>query len=178
VEESGKNYLTFGLKNSRMPARSILNGEYECRIDDKGRIIFPSKLKKQLSSKADGKFFINRGFERCLVLYPLDEWDRIRKQLQNINLYKRDNRQFLRYFNRGATELSLDGQNRLLLPRHLFDYAGIVKEVILCAFNDRIEIWDKPTYEKMMVDEPDKFSDLAEKVMGNLDQTEFPGDVS
>lgn len=161
-----------------MSARAILNGEYECRIDDKGRIIFPAKLKKQLSPKADEKFFINRGFERCLVLYPLDEWERIRIQLQNLNLYKKDNRKFLRYFNRGATELSLDSQNRLLLPRHLFDYAGIVKDVILCAFNDRIEIWDKTTYDEMMIDEPETFADLAEKVMGDLDQKEFPEDVS
>lgn len=161
-----------------MATRAILNGEYECRIDDKGRIIFPAKLKKQLSPLAKDTFFINRGFERCLVLYPLDDWERIRKQLQNLNLYRKDNRKFLRYFNRGATELSLDSQNRLLLPRHLFDYAGISKDVILCAFNDRIEIWDKVSYDKMMVDEPEEFADLAEKVMGNLDQKEFPEDVS
>jgi MraZ protein len=161
-----------------MSARAILNGEYECRIDDKGRIIFPAKLKKQLSPLAEAKFFINRGFERCLVLYPLDEWKRIQKQLQHLNLYKKDSRKFLRYFNRGATELSLDSQSRLLLPRHLFDYAGIRKDVILCAFNDRIEIWDKVTYDKMMVDEPEEFANLAEKIMDDLDQKELPEDVS
>jgi MraZ protein len=165
-------------RKKRPVSRTNFNGEFECRIDEKGRLIFPSRLKKQLSPLAEGKFYINRGFEKCLVLYPLNEWDLIRSQLQRLNLYVKKNRKFVRYFYRGATELALDSQNRLLLPKTLFSYAGINKDVILCAYSDRIEIWDKPSYEKMMTEEPDDFADLAEEVMGDMESPDIPDDVS
>lgn len=142
-----------------------LVGEYECRIDDKGRIILPAGLKKQIPAEAQERFVINRGFESCLALYPMNEWKKISDEVNRLNLYNRKNRNFVRYFYRGASELVLDGSNRLLMPKTLLLYAGIRRDVILFAFSNRIEVWAKDKYESLMTDEPEDFALLAEEVM-------------
>lgn len=141
-------------------------GEFECKADAKGRILLPSGLKKQLSPVAQEKFVINRGFEKCLVLYPMNEWDAISSEINQLNLYVKKNRDFVRYFYRGATELILDSNSRLLFPKRLLEYAGIKKELILFAYSNRIEVWAKEVYESVLTDEPDNFASLAEEVMG------------
>lgn len=144
-----------------------LIGEYECRLDDKNRIILPSALKKQVSPEANERFVVNRGFEGCLVLYPQNVWDETIAGMSRLNLFIREHRQFMRAFHNGATPLTLDSQNRLLLPKPLLDYASIVRDIVLFAYSDRIEIWDKETYRRLVSGEPEDFATLAEKVMGN-----------
>lgn len=155
-----------------------LIGEFECRLDDKSRVILPSGLKKQISPEAQDRFVINRGFENCLVLYPMNEWKGISEEINRLNLYNRKNRDFARYFYRGATELTLDNASRLLLPKSLLSYAGIVRDVVLFAFSNRIEVWARDRYEKLMTDEPADFSVLAEEVMGKQDKNDSRDDVS
>ncbi|MCD4680354.1 MAG: hypothetical protein K8S00_08205, partial [Bacteroidales bacterium] len=92
-----------------------LIGEFDCKIDVKGRIMMPSALKKQIPSEAEERFVINRGFEKCLVLYPMNEWKDISEEINKKNLYVKKIRDFVRYFHRGATEIKLDGNSRLLL---------------------------------------------------------------
>ena len=155
-----------------------LIGEFECRLDDKSRVILPAGLKKQISPEAQDRFVINRGFENCLVLYPMNEWKSISEEINRLNLYNRKNRDFARYFYRGATELTLDNASRLLLPKSLLSYAGIVRDVVLFAFSNRIEVWARDRYEKLMTDEPADFSLLAEEVMGKQEKTDRSDDVS
>ena len=155
-----------------------LIGEFECRLDDKSRVILPSGLKKQISPEAQDRFVINRGFENCLVLYPMNEWKSISEEINRLNLYNRKNRDFARYFYRGATELTLDNASRLLLPKSLLSYAGIVRDVVLFAFSNRIEVWARDRYEKLMTDEPADFSLLAEEVMGKQEKNDRSDDVS
>ena len=81
-------------------------------------------------------------------------------------IYKK-NRDFLRYFYRGATEVEMDATNRILIPRRLFEYAKIEKDVIVFAYVDRIEVWNRDIYEKLLTDAPGDFSDLAELTMGD-----------
>jgi MraZ protein len=147
-----------------------LIGEYECKLDPKGRIMLPSSLKKQIPPEAEDRFVINRGFEKCLVIYPMNEWKSISEDINRLNLYVKKNRDFVRYFQRGATEFRLDGNNRLLLPKTLLDYAGIGKDIVLFAYSNRIEVWDKDTYNTLLTDEPEDFARLAEDVMGNNDK--------
>ena len=154
-----------------------LIGEFECRLDDKSRVILPSGLKKQISQEAQDRFVINRGFENCLVLYPMNEWKGISEEINRLNLYNRKNRDFARYFYRGATELTLDNASRLLLPKSLLSYAGIVRDVVLFAFSNRIEVWARDRYEKLMTDEPEDFSILAEDVMGKQEKSDSRDDV-
>ena len=142
-------------------------GEYECKLDAKGRLMLPSSLRKQLDPAAQEKFVMNRGFEKCLVLYPKNDWKYISEEVNKLNQYVKKNREFIRYFYRGATELGLDGTGRMLFPKRMLEYAGVEREVVLFAYGNRIEVWDKETYNGLLTDEPDEFAMLAEEVMGN-----------
>jgi MraZ protein len=143
-------------------------GEFECKLDAKGRLSMPSGLRKQLTPEANEKFVVNRGFENCLALYPFNEWQKISAEVNQLNMYVKKNREFARYFYRGATELELDAAGRLLLPKRLCEYAGVDKEIILSAWSNKIEVWSKEKFEALMNDEPSDFSTLAEEVMGKL----------
>ncbi len=145
-------------------------GEHSCKIDAKGRLRLPAPLLKQLGQLAIEGFVLNRGFEQCLVLYPRRSWNRISEEVQQLNQFVKKNRDFTRYFFRGATELGLDSNSRLLLPKRLLDYAGISKNLVLLAYFDKIEIWSKEKYEALLLDEPLDFEALAEEVMGIKDK--------
>lgn len=152
-------------------------GEYTCKIDAKGRLRLPSPLLKQLGDLAGDGFVLNRGFEKCLVLYPRIAWDSISKDIQKLNQYVKKNMDFIRYFFRGATELELDSNSRLLFPRRLLDYAQVEKELVLFAYFDKIEIWSKESYEALLNDEPTDFDDLAEEVMGDMNMNSQDGGI-
>jgi MraZ protein len=153
-------------------------GEFDCKLDAKGRLMLPSSLRKQLDPAAQESFVMNRGFEKCLVLYPKNDWKYISEEVNKLNQYVKKNREFTRYFYRGATELGLDGTGRLLFPKRLLEYAGVEKEVVLFAHGNKIEIWDKEAYDNLLTDEPDEFASLAEEVMGNAANKEEDGRVS
>jgi MraZ protein len=155
-----------------------LLGEYECKLDAKGRMRMPSDLIAQLEEAEDGKreFVVNRGFEKCLMIYPKAVWDRITAEINALNLYDKKNRSFVRYFYRGAQRVALDGADRILIGKRLLQYAQAGKEVTLMAYHDRIEVWDKAIYEDMLGEEPDDFSDLAQEVLGNVAPAETPDD--
>ena len=148
-----------------------LFGEFLCKLDSKGRFMLPSGLKKQLSNGDQERFVINRGFEKNLTLYPESEWLKISKEINSLNLYTKKNREFVRYFFRGASEITADSTARVLLPKPLMDYAGLDKEIILFAYGNRIEIWSKELYESTLDVEPDDFSVLAEEVMGRINNS-------
>ena len=93
-------------------------------------------------------------------------------EINRLNLFVKKNRDFVRYFHRGATELELDGSGRLLLPRRLLEYAGIHDAVILLAYANRVECWDVELYENLLSDEPADFARLAEEIMGGLERPE------
>lgn len=147
-----------------------LVGEFECKLDAKGRLMFPSGLRKQLDPSAQENFMLNRGFERCLTLYPMNTWEKLSSRLEKLNLFQAKNRKFHRLFHNGATPLSLDSAGRLLVPKALMSYAGLVKELVLIAYGDRIELWDREIYYKMMDEEAGDFADLADEVMSDLDE--------
>lgn len=149
-----------------------LVGEFEVKLDNKGRFLFPSALRKQLSAGSQRDFMLNKGFEDCLTLYALPDWANISTQLDKINLFNPDNRMFSRLFHQGAKQVSLDGAGRLLIPVSHMVRVGLVSEVMLIAFNDRIEIWDKTKYFEMIEGNMPDFAKLANQVMGNLDNDE------
>jgi MraZ protein len=142
-------------------------GDYTCKIDAKGRIILPMAFKKQLPATAQDHFVVRRDiFESCLVLYPGEDWNRQLERIRSrINPYNREHNLFLRNFFKGTAELTLDNNNRLLIPRRLLDLAGINRDVVLAGQDGRIEIWAAGLYDK--IDMPtDDFATLAEKLMG------------
>jgi MraZ protein len=100
------------------------------------------------------------------MLYPEEVWLKTTEDINDLNVYSKKNRELVRYFYRGAQKVEMDSADRILVSRRLLEYAGIEKEVILSAFNDRIEIWSKEVFDQLMDDEPDDFSDLAEEILG------------
>lgn len=145
-----------------------LTGEYECRMDPKGRIKLPAGLIRQLGGAGSLSFVVNRGFEKCLMLYPKQTWDKKVEEVNRLNIYIPKQRQFIRYFYRGATELASDTADRLLIPKNLGEYAGLGKEIMLFAYHEQIEIWAKERYAEMLDSEPDEFSALAAEVFGSI----------
>lgn len=137
-------------------------------MDAKGRMRLPTGLIGQLGDAEGLKFVVNRGFEKCLMLYPEPLWQKTTQEVNNLNLYNKKNRDFVRYFYRGAQEMAMDSADRVLLPKRLLEYAGIESDVILSAYNGRIEIWAKEEYDRMLDEEPMDFSDLADDVLGGV----------
>ena len=151
-----------------------LVGEYECKLDAKGRFLFPSGLRKQLDPAANEVFMVNKGFENCLTIYPMNEWEKVSAKISKLNLFKPKNRMFYRLFHQGAKQLTLDNAGRILIPTTLMERIGLKKEVMLTAYNDRIEIWDRTEYLAMMDENIVDFSDLADDVMGEIDGENGP----
>jgi MraZ protein len=134
--------------------------------------MFPSGLRKQLPPAAQRDFMLNKGFEDCLTLYPIAEWEKVSERLSKMNLFKPKNRMFYRLFHQGAKTVSLDKTGRLLVPVSHMDRVGLKQEAMLIAYNDRVEIWDKSKYFEMIEGSMADFADLADEVMGDLDHDE------
>lgn len=144
-----------------------LLGEFDCSMDAKGRFRLPAALVKQLGERSSYHFVLNKGFEKHLTLYPIEIWEKSIAGFAHLNTYDADTRLFLRRFHNGATQIELDEQGRLLVPKRLCEYAGLEKEIILSAYNEKIEIWDAATFDASMNDTAINMSDLAQKVLGN-----------
>jgi len=147
-----------------------LIGEFDCKLDVKGRLMVPSNLKKQLPSVEQEGLIVNRGFEKHLVIYPRKVYEGIVAELSKLNQYEKKTREFIRFFTRGATELSLDASGRVLLPKSLLEFAGISGDVVLACQFDKIEVWAKAAYDDLLDNEPENFANLAEEVMGGNDR--------
>lgn len=147
-------------------------GEYHCKIDSKGRLLLPSDMRKQLSANDQGVFVISRGVDDCLSLYPMSEWEVVMSKLRTLNRFKAKDRKFARMFQKGATKVVADSNDRILLPKGLLGWADIQKEIVLVANVDLWEIWDKTKYEDLMGEDWKDFDQLAAEVMGNSDLDE------
>ena len=141
-----------------------LSGEYEVKLEDKGRLRLPSSLLRQFGASTSTRFVLNRGFEKCLLLYPIEAWDERTKEVDQLSSYSTKERTFARYFYRGATEVALDGSERILVPKSLLEHANISHDVFLLAYQNKVEIWSKENYLQMIGDEPEDFAALAEEV--------------
>ena len=149
---------------------NYLIGEYECKLDAKGRMVVPAALKRQLPDVERDGLVVNRGFEKNLVIYTRSEWNKILKQLSRLNQFQPKNRGFVRKFMSGATELMLDSAGRVLLPKGLLEYAEVGNELVLACNLEKIEVWSKAKYEEQLgAISEDDFSDLAAQVMGGFD---------
>ena len=135
-------------------------GEFPCTMDAKGRFNVPAALLKQVPAKEQKRFVVHRGIEKHISFYIHKEGmgENQRRGQQEVNIYIKKNRDFIRIFNRGATEIELDSAtNRLLLPKGLTDYAGIDRDIVLFAFGNRVEIWSERGYEKMLKEDKNGF---------------------
>jgi MraZ protein len=143
-------------------------GDYTCKVDTKSRVALPIAFKKQMPEGSDERFVLKKDiYEKCLILYTIDEWDRQNEKLRAaLNPYNKEHNMFLREYFRGTAEVSCDANNRLLIPARMLEYASIDKDVVLSGQDRKIEIWSKEQYEaKEQI--PDDFASLADKILGN-----------
>jgi MraZ protein len=143
-------------------------GEYEATLDAKGRFLLPAGLKKQMPEEDGNAFVINRGFEKCLTMYPLSSWEPIFSNISKLNDFDPKVREFRRWFLNGAIQMDLDSAGRLLVPKNLVDHARLDKDIVLVSAVNKIEIWDKKTYQQFFDSfTPEAFSSLAAQVMNS-----------
>ena len=126
-----------------------LIGTHECKADAKGRLMFSSAFKKQLSDVLQDGFVVKRAvFQPCLELYPLKEWNLMMDKINTLNRFKKKNNDFIRRFTAGVKLVELDATGRILIPKDLVEFASIKKQVVMSSSVNIIEIWDKVKYEK------------------------------
>jgi len=143
-------------------------GTYECKADAKGRVMFPSALKKQLQKVLGDGFVIKRSvFNQCLEIHPMQEWNEVVGQVNKLNRFVKKNNDFIRSYMAGLKVVDVDGSGRFLIPKDLLSFAGLQKQIVLSSSVNMIEIWDKDKYESSVAESLKDFGDLAEEVMGN-----------
>lgn len=144
-------------------------GTYECKVDAKGRLLLPAPLKKQLAASLQDGFVLKRSvFQPCLELYPMAEWNVLMNKINKLNRFVKKNNDFIRRFTAGVKVVEIDALGRLLIPKDLVVFASVSKDVVLSSAVNIVEIWDKDLYEKSIDDAAVDFADLAEDVMGNV----------
>ena len=136
----------------------MLLGEYHHNIDDKGRLVIPTKYREELGDE----FIITRGIERCLYVYSKGEWEKLVGKLNTLPFTKKDARTFMRSFFSGATVCEFDKSGRINITSPLVSYAGLTKECVIIGVNDRLEIWSEDAFNKFMDDNSEQLEDIAE----------------
>ena len=135
-------------------------GEYHHTIDEKGRIIIPSKFREDLGEK----FIITRGIENCLFVYSLSSWEKITNKLEALPFTKKDARQFVRFFLSGATTAEFDKQGRVNVTSPLISYADLQKDCVVIGTGDRLEIWSQEDWNAFFDSASSNMSDIAENL--------------
>ena len=131
--------------------------------------MMPAPLKKQLASSLQNGFVLKRSvFQPCLELYPMEEWDLMMQKINKLNRFVKKNNDFIRRFTAGVKVVEIDALGRLLVPKDLVAFSSIAKDVVFSSEVNIVEIWDKDLYEKSISGEDMDFADLAEEVMGNI----------
>ena len=151
-------------------------GTYECKADAKGRVMFPAALKKQLNNVLGDGFVIKRSvFNKCLEIHPMEEWNVVVEQVNKLNRFVKKNNDFIRSYMSGLKVVDVDGSGRFLIPKDLYLFADLDKEIVLSSSVNMIEIWDKDKYEISVAETLVGFGDLAEQVMGNQPKDDMDG---
>ena len=135
-------------------------GEYHHNIDDKGRLIIPSKFRDKLGNE----FIVTRGIENCLFAYSISDWEKIVTKLQSLPFTKKDARSFVRFFLSGATCAEFDKQGRINITSPLISYADLTKECVVIGAGNRIEIWSSENWDNFFNSAKDNMSDIAENL--------------
>ena len=144
---------------------SSFKGSYSYSVDGKGRINIPAKLRKFLSAEANETFVVTRGYERCLFVYPVDEWNKLEQSIRDLSPTNPQHRFFMRTLLEKATESTLDGQSRITVPKELLQFSGIENEVLILGVLERIELWNPTVYEEYRSSQAEPYEVVAQRVL-------------
>lgn len=139
---------------------TMFMGEFHHSIDEKGRIIIPSKFREQLGLN----FVITKGLDGCLFIYPKTRWETLVSKLETLPFTKKDARTFMRFFLSGASECEFDKQGRINIASPLIKYAELDKECIVVGVGERLELWSLDKFERFFENNEEHLSDIAESL--------------
>jgi len=142
----------------------LLLGTYTPKLDDKGRLILPAKLRPRL---APG-LAITRGQERCLYIYPDDEFARLHERMKQAPVTSKQARTYIRVLFSGAHSEIPDKQGRISIPQPLREYAGLDRDVAVIGVGDRAEVWDANAWDDYLRESEAEYSDIAEQILPEL----------
>lgn len=145
----------------------MLLGEFHHNIDDKGRLVIPTKFRDELGSD----FVLARGIEKCLYVYSTSEWEKLVSKLNTLPFTKKDARTFTRFFFSGAAVCEFDKNGRINITSPLVSYADLNKECIIIGVNDHLEIWSKEAFDEFMNVNSEKVEDIAEHLFEVSNET-------
>ena len=155
-----------GKETTTTTSMTFFTSEYESKIDPKGRLVLPARIKSQLPAPQGDEgeeLVVRKGFEQCLILYPMAEFRKIFSKISGLNEFNEEYRTLQRNFLSGVVTLELDGNGRFLLPKPMLAYAQIEKEALLVGMGNKVEIWNPEIYRKHLITDPAELSKLAEK---------------
>jgi MraZ protein len=144
---------------------TFFTSEYESKLDAKGRMVLPARIKAQLPEGDSHELVIRRGFEPCLIVYPMVEFKKVFSKISGLNEFNEEYRKLQRNFLSGVVTVELDSNGRFLIPKNMLAYAQIDKEAMLVGTGSKVEIWNPSVYEKQQIQDPGELSKLAEKYL-------------
>lgn len=144
---------------------TFFTSEYESKLDAKGRLVLPSRIKAQLPEGDGNELVIRRGFEPCLIIYPMVEFKKVFSKISGLSEFNEEYRKLQRNFLSGVVTVELDSSGRFLIPKNMLAFAQIDKDVTLVGLGSKVEIWNPSTYEKHQITDPSELSKLAEKYL-------------
>ena len=144
---------------------TFFTSEFESKLDAKGRLVLPARIKSQLPEGDSQELVIRRGFEPCLIVYPMVEFKKVFSKISGLSEFNEEYRKLQRNFLSGVVTVELDANGRFLIPRNMLTYAQLDKEVLLVGTGSKVEIWNRSVYEKHLIQDPGELSKLAEKYL-------------
>lgn len=144
---------------------AFFSGEYESKLDAKGRLVLPSRIKSNLPETSAGNIVITKGFETCLVIYSLPEWNKILSKISGLSDFNDEQRNLQRNLISRSTEAELDNIGRFVLPKKMIEYAKLEGDVTILGVGNKIEVWNPKLYEAIQIKESGELSKLAEKYL-------------
>jgi MraZ protein len=143
---------------------TFFTSEYESKLDSKGRLVLPSRIKGQLP-EGSNELVVRRGFEQCLIIYPMVEFKKVFSKISALNEFNEEYRKLQRNFFAGTATVELDNTGRFVIPKNMLAYAQLDKDVILVGTGNKVEVWNPTIYEKFIIQDPGELSKLAEKYL-------------
>ena len=142
---------------------TFFTSEHEGKLDAKGRLVLPSRIKAQLPEGGGHELVVRRGFEQCLIIYPMVEFKKVFSKISSLSEFNEEYRKLQRNFFSGTATVELDNSGRFVVPKNMLTYANIDKDVILVGMGNKVEVWNPTIYEKHLIQDPSELSKLAEK---------------
>jgi MraZ protein len=144
---------------------TFFTSEYECKLDAKGRLVLPARIKNGLPETSGNELVVGLGFEKCLIVYPILEFKKLYAKVAGLSEFNPDYRKLQRNFFRGNTVLELDSSGRFLIPKQMLNYAQLEKQVVVVGMGNKVELWNPELYKEQLYDNQNEFSDHVQKYL-------------